>query len=265
MVPRGHRLQPKRHAQRYHRRASGTGARRPYARGVVASASGAGAQPPLELVHEGRIGRERYRGQHLYVSADAERATEQVRRRLEGERILREPTLEETIEILGEALRGAAEIPSPLEVVRALAAPGVSVESRQVRCVYEAHELTPGKKRRRPPDALATVRSLLQSVQESCGQRRRSLRSVQVTFTTMISAAFRGPTRAISVKFSPDKVFRGAEFANFWKIAERFDNKRMDSNQVSPLRLVRSERMIGLAPSRSFALRTWASLTAKFS
>jgi hypothetical protein len=33
----------------------------------------------LELVHEGRIGRERYRGQHLYVSADAERAAEQVR------------------------------------------------------------------------------------------------------------------------------------------------------------------------------------------
>jgi hypothetical protein len=66
---------------------------------------------------------------------------------LEGERavagILPEPTLEQTIEILGEALRGAAEIPSPLEVVRALAARGVSVESEHVRCVYEAHELTP--------------------------------------------------------------------------------------------------------------------------
>jgi hypothetical protein len=102
--------------------------------------------PLLDLVHEGRIGRERYRGQHLYVSADADRAAEQVHRRLEGERILREPTVEETIEILGEALRGAAEIPSPLEVVRALAARGVSVESRQVRSVYEAHQLTPGKK-----------------------------------------------------------------------------------------------------------------------
>jgi len=68
---------------------------------------------------------------------------------LEGERavagILREPTVEETIEILGEALRGAAEIPSPLEVVRGLAARGVSVESRHVHSVYEAHELTPGK------------------------------------------------------------------------------------------------------------------------
>jgi hypothetical protein len=106
--------------------------------------------PLLELVQEGRIGRERYRGQHLYVSADANRAAEQVRQRLEGERavagILPEPTLEQTIEILGEALRGAAEIPSPLEVVRALAARGVSVESRHVRSVYEAHELTPGKK-----------------------------------------------------------------------------------------------------------------------
>jgi len=106
--------------------------------------------PLLELVHEGRIGRERYQGQHLYVSGDADRAAEQVRQRLAGERaaaqILREPTLEETIEILAEALRGAAEIPSPLEVVRALAARGVAVESHLVRCVYEAHELMPGKK-----------------------------------------------------------------------------------------------------------------------
>ncbi len=106
--------------------------------------------PLLDLVHEGRIGRERYRGQHLYVSADADRAAEQVRQRLEGDRvvarILREPTVEETIEILGEALQGAAEIPSPLEVVRGLAARGVAVESRHVRCVYEAHELAPGKK-----------------------------------------------------------------------------------------------------------------------
>lgn len=106
--------------------------------------------PLLDLLHEGRIGRERYRGQHLYVSADANRAAEQVRQRLEGERALartlREPTLEETIEILGEALRGAAEIPSPLKVVRALAARGVAVESRLVRSIYEAHGLTPGKK-----------------------------------------------------------------------------------------------------------------------
>ena len=42
----------------------------------------------LELVHEGRIGRERYRGQHLYVGAEADRAAEQVRQRLEGERTL---------------------------------------------------------------------------------------------------------------------------------------------------------------------------------
>jgi hypothetical protein len=57
----------------------------------------------------------------LYVSADADRAAEQLRQRLGGERavarILLEPTLEQTIEILTEALRGAAEIPSPLAVV----------------------------------------------------------------------------------------------------------------------------------------------------
>ncbi len=104
----------------------------------------------LDLVSEGRIGREEYRGKHLYVSADASRAAEQVRRRQEGDRavarILRKPTVEETIEILGEALRGSAEIPSPLEVVRGLAARGVSVELHHVRSVYEAHRLAPGKK-----------------------------------------------------------------------------------------------------------------------
>jgi hypothetical protein len=112
--------------------------------------------PLLELVHEGRIGREHYRGQHLDVSADADRAADQVRQRLEGERTLartlREPTREETIEILGEVLRGAAEIPSPRAVVRGLAARGVALEARLVRTVYEAHQLTPEKKRRRPPE-----------------------------------------------------------------------------------------------------------------
>jgi hypothetical protein len=106
--------------------------------------------PLLDLVDEGRIGRERYRGQHLYVSADADRAAEQVRQRLEGERALvripHEPSAEETIEILAEALRGAAAIPAPLAVVRALAARGVAVESRLVNSVYKAHALTPGKK-----------------------------------------------------------------------------------------------------------------------
>jgi hypothetical protein len=114
--------------------------------------------PLLDLVREGRIGRERYQGQHLYVSADADRAAEQVRQRLEGKRALgsvrREPTLEETIEILAEALRGAAEIPAPLEVMPALAARGLSVDSHLVQCVYAAHELSAGKKRRRPPERL---------------------------------------------------------------------------------------------------------------
>lgn len=104
----------------------------------------------LDLVGERRIGREVYRGKHLYVSAEPDRAAEQVRQREQGDRaaatILREPTVEQTIEILGQALLGAAEIPSPLEVVRGLAARGVSVELHHVRSVYEAHGLTPGKK-----------------------------------------------------------------------------------------------------------------------
>ena len=104
----------------------------------------------LDLIREGRIGRETYRGSHLYVSAESGRAAEQIRRRLEGGRavggIPLEPTVEETIEILGDALRGAAELPSPLDVVRGLAARGVSVPPRHVKQVYEVHGLTPGKK-----------------------------------------------------------------------------------------------------------------------
>lgn len=104
----------------------------------------------LDLFRQGRIGREPYRGRILYVSADAEQAAEQVRCRREADRVLAEvlrvPSVEETVEILVEALRGAAEIPSPLDIARRLAARGVPVEPRHVRHVYEGHGLEPGKK-----------------------------------------------------------------------------------------------------------------------
>ena len=104
----------------------------------------------LELVREGRIGRERYEGALLYVSADPERAAEQVRRRREGDlaisEIFGEPTVQETIEVLAEALRGAAEIPPPSEVAKRLAARGVQVGPRRVQRVYASLELVPGKK-----------------------------------------------------------------------------------------------------------------------
>lgn len=104
----------------------------------------------LELLREERVGRERYQGAYLYVSAHAERAAEQLRRRREGDRavaeILRPPTPHETIEILSEALRGTTEIPAPVDVAKRLAARGIDVSARRVQQVFEEHGLSPEKK-----------------------------------------------------------------------------------------------------------------------
>jgi len=104
----------------------------------------------LGLVRQGRIGRQQYEGTLLYVSPEPERAADQLQRRRDADRalaeVLRVPTVEETIEILVEALRGSADIPTPLEVARRLSARGVSMELRHVRHVYELHGLRPGKK-----------------------------------------------------------------------------------------------------------------------
>ncbi len=115
----------------------------------------------LGLVREGRVGRQPYEGKLLYVSADPDQAAAQVQRRREADRMFAEVlqvlTPDETIEVLGEALRGAAEIPAPVLVVRRLAARGVGIELRHVRQVYEAHGLTPGNQC--PPPARSRVAS----------------------------------------------------------------------------------------------------------
>jgi hypothetical protein len=104
----------------------------------------------LELVRQGRLGRQPYRGKLLYVSTDPQRAAEQVERREEIDRalaeVLRVPTDEEEVEVLVEALRAAPEVPSAQEVVRRLAARGIGLEPRHVEQVYEAHGLVAGKK-----------------------------------------------------------------------------------------------------------------------
>lgn len=104
----------------------------------------------LDLVREERIGREPYRGKLLYVSADPERAAEQVRRRVETDRTLAEalrvPTDEEVVEVLVEALRAAPEVPEPALVAKRLAARGVRLEPRHVEQIFEEHGLVPGKK-----------------------------------------------------------------------------------------------------------------------
>ena len=104
----------------------------------------------LDLVQEGRIDRVQYGGVHLYVSADAQRAVEQVEQRRGADSVLAEalwvPTIEETVEILVEALRGTAEVPPAADVARRLAARDIRVDPRHVLQVYETHGLKPGKK-----------------------------------------------------------------------------------------------------------------------
>jgi len=104
----------------------------------------------LELIREGRVGREPYRGRLLYVSADSARAAAQGEWRRDADHVLAEalrvPTPEEVVEVLVEALRAAPEIPSPLVVARRLAARDVRLEPRHVQQVFDEHGLVPGKK-----------------------------------------------------------------------------------------------------------------------
>lgn len=104
----------------------------------------------LDLVRAARIGREPYRGKLLYVSADPERAAEQVQHREKTDRMiaeaLRVPTDEEVVEVLVETLRAAPEVPEPLVVARRLVARGIRLEPHHVEQVFEEHGLVPGKK-----------------------------------------------------------------------------------------------------------------------
>jgi hypothetical protein len=102
------------------------------------------------LVEDGGIGRERTGRVYLYVSADPERAAQQVKERQELNaslaEMLRVPTDEEVVEVLAEALRAAPEIPAPDQVARRLVARGMQIEPHHIQMVYEEHGLVPGKK-----------------------------------------------------------------------------------------------------------------------
>lgn len=87
---------------------------------------------------------------YVYVSADADRAAEQLGYREETDRViaemLRVATDEEVVEVLVEALKEAPEIPAPEGVARRLVARGNRLEPHHVVQVYEEHGLVPGKK-----------------------------------------------------------------------------------------------------------------------
>jgi len=96
------------------------------------------------------VGRARSGTVYVYVSADAERAAEQLRYREQTAReiaeMLRVATDEEVVEVLVEALKEAPEIPAPEVIARRLVARGIRLEPHHVEQVYEAHGLVPGKK-----------------------------------------------------------------------------------------------------------------------
>jgi hypothetical protein len=104
----------------------------------------------LDLVRVGRIGRESFRGVHLYVSADPKRAAEQLAARQEVAHVLAEVfrvlSDEETVEILVEALRAAPVVPHPARVAESEALRGRQLTARHVEQVYERYGLVPGKK-----------------------------------------------------------------------------------------------------------------------
>ncbi|MBM4394823.1 MAG: hypothetical protein FJ087_03925 [Deltaproteobacteria bacterium] len=104
----------------------------------------------LDLERGGRIGRSRFRGRCLYVSANPERAAEQAARREELDRVLRDAlrvvTDEEMLEVLAEALRAAPEVPRAEEVSERLRGRGLDLTVRLVMQAYETHGLVPGKK-----------------------------------------------------------------------------------------------------------------------
>lgn len=111
----------------------------------------------LELVREGRIGREQLGRVHLYVSGNPERGAQQLERRQELAAALAEalrvPTDEEVVEVLVETLRAAPEVPAPLRVAKRLAARGLRLEPRHVEQIFEEHGLVPGKKTARRSSA----------------------------------------------------------------------------------------------------------------
>jgi len=113
------------------------------------------------LVEAELLGRKRVGAVFLYVSADGEKATEQIAGRQELSAVLAEAlrvlTDEEVVEVLVEALRAAPEVPAPARVARRLVARGVRLEPHHVEQVFEEHGLVP-KKKTAPPSSRRSPR-----------------------------------------------------------------------------------------------------------
>lgn len=103
-----------------------------------------------DLVGHGQLGRDRFEGEYLYVSAQAERAALQLRRRREkgagglpaGAPVEVTPSL--VLEVLLEVIHGAGLEADVEQVASRLAARGVSASVAQVAEVFRRHGV--GKK-----------------------------------------------------------------------------------------------------------------------
>ena len=99
-----------------------------------------------ELRHEARIHRQALAGYPLYLSADSQRANQQLmeRRQQPSSRV---PVSDETvIAVLVEALQSAQPLVAPSVLASRLAARGVAVTAAQVEQIFTRYGLEPEKK-----------------------------------------------------------------------------------------------------------------------
>jgi len=103
----------------------------------------------LDLVREGRVGRDSVEGTYLYISASSERGVEQKQRRGGARRGRRGPAPLATttvIEVLVEALRAGRMRVSAALVARRLQSRGLDVTVEQVAEVLKQYGVESGKK-----------------------------------------------------------------------------------------------------------------------
>jgi hypothetical protein len=103
----------------------------------------------LSLVRAGRIGRKYCDGAYLYVTAEADRAREQLLERTEHTERTRRVPLATVVQMLVEAIHAGGAVAGPREVAARLNARNISVSEEQVKTVFARYGLTDVKKTER--------------------------------------------------------------------------------------------------------------------
>lgn len=105
----------------------------------------------LELVRGGRIGREPFAGQYLYVNPDPETASLQMARRREQGSTAPPLATPMIIEVLLELIQGSTVRADPERIAARLATRGISLEPEQIEAVldkYGVKKTAPSRSRR---------------------------------------------------------------------------------------------------------------------